>query len=937
MENGGGASAAPPQPPPPPSVAQCRVLQTVIRLLEHHDDARKMLPLASMAPEMLQTTLASSQQPVHIADVLTKLAPHLEPATAAELWRQFRAGAPGGGGSAPADQSAPLAPGAPNPAHARLRRQAFAANAAACGACGQAHHASFSPLLLCDFCPRAQHVSCLGLDWADLPEGEWACPSCLPLPGGPRGSGRQDAERGARGAPDDISMELPRLQGAARSVDDAVDLQQGLPPLPPGGRRGGVAAAPYAAYGGGAFVAHAGGQLLQTADRRLQATAAGPPPLQDVIRDERQLRSLMDALAVAEFLATFAPVCGAPHLNLGQLQQAAAWPLDGPELFELYSSLVKYLLAQWSHIESGHVGARVKRWARCLERSSAVAARGAAAQRPEWCGPHNGLPPNGNATWQELLRRYCLLSRSSLRVRESELARGDACASLSDDLVMVHAAVELGKRAVWSLPPELHLRLLHALCNDVVNCFNMKTEIGGRLDATISQSTRQYHANAEERRREREAARARKEAAQAARDKRTRELLASAAATPGPGDSGGLSGACEGGGEGSGGEPPLKRARSGSAIGGDACELADGAHGFSARDDTPDPSSAADGWHGGGGGGSSAWRGAEGCEALAADPARQAIRSEPLGTDRHHQRYWHMQSDPSVIFVESAGGDSLGLITSRVQLDALLAALNKRGSREGALHQALHRRRDEFTRCLRPPELPLDVRSVPRGRRQRAAWLRRAAAAMPACAEATAVAACLSELEALVSTLVGAGVYELPVKHWRARLRGKTSVDELCQVLEELEAALSRVGDGRPPGATEELLDEAVREADAYEAEFVMPVSAAELAEQQEAAAAAAAAAAAEKAAAGEGGDGADGADGAEGGEEGGAGAAKGAPAPPAAPTGRGGGRSKGKGGSGKGGSKSKGKGGDSLRAAGHRPPPPALLAHAGGSGRGGG
>jgi hypothetical protein len=65
------------------------------------------------------------------------------------------------------------------------------------------------------------------------------------------------------------------------------------------------------------------------------------------LQDERQLHSLMDALAVAEFLATFAAVCGAPLLNLAQLQQACAWPLDGPELFETYSSLVKYLLAQW--------------------------------------------------------------------------------------------------------------------------------------------------------------------------------------------------------------------------------------------------------------------------------------------------------------------------------------------------------------------------------------------------------------------------------------------------------------------------------------------------------------------------------------------------------------------------------------------------------------
>lgn len=63
------------------------------------------------------------------------------------------------------------------------------------------------------------------------------------------------------------------------------------------------------------------------------------------------------------------------------------------------------------------------------------------------------------------------------------------------------------------------------------------------------------------------------------------------------------------------------------------------------------------------------------------------------------------------------------------------------------------------------------------------------------------------------------------------------------EALEEFESALSRVGDGRP-NVTDEAVKEFIREADIYEAEFVMPVSAAELAEQQEAAAAAAAAAA---------------------------------------------------------------------------------------------
>lgn len=52
---------------------------------------------------------------------------------------------------------------------------------------------------------------------------------------------------------------------------------------------------------------------------------------------------------------------------------------------------------------------------------------------------------------------------------------------------------------------------------------------------------------------------------------------------------------------------------------------------------------------------------------------------------------------------------------------------------------------------------------------------------MQAQAERVAVAAALSELEVLVTQLVGVGIYDLQPKHWRQRLRGKTTVEELCE------------------------------------------------------------------------------------------------------------------------------------------------------------
>lgn len=106
---------------------------------------------------------------------------------------------------------------------------------------------------------------------------------------------------------------------------------------------------------------------------------------------------------------------------------------------------------------TGHTGSRVKRWARILER----------------------VDRSSSGTWQEVLRRYCLLSRASHPVSDDDMVTKDY-ASMTDDLIMIHAAWELGRSSALRMSPEFHLRLLHALCNDVVNCFTMKSEIATR-------------------------------------------------------------------------------------------------------------------------------------------------------------------------------------------------------------------------------------------------------------------------------------------------------------------------------------------------------------------------------------------------------------------------------------------------------------------------
>ena len=60
-----------------------------------------------------------------------------------------------------------------------LKKQPFVKNTFKCSRCMRVYHASGSPLVLCDYCPKAFHVSCLDVvAMCDLPALEWACPKC---------------------------------------------------------------------------------------------------------------------------------------------------------------------------------------------------------------------------------------------------------------------------------------------------------------------------------------------------------------------------------------------------------------------------------------------------------------------------------------------------------------------------------------------------------------------------------------------------------------------------------------------------------------------------------------------------------------------------------------------------------------------------------------
>ena len=55
--------------------------------------------------------------------------------------------------------------------------------------------------------------------------------------------------------------------------------------------------------------------------------------------------------------------------------------------------------------------------------------------------------------------------------------------------------------------------------------------------------------------------------------------------------------------------------------------------------------------------------------ALFASVLQTAMRTEPLGLDRHCRRYWWLYCDPGFLFVEEPDGQRIGVITSKEQLD----------------------------------------------------------------------------------------------------------------------------------------------------------------------------------------------------------------------------------------------------------------------------
>ncbi|XP_057972187.1 uncharacterized protein LOC131160480 isoform X3 [Malania oleifera] len=69
---------------------------------------------------------------------------------------------------------------------------------------------------------------------------------------------------------------------------------------------------------------------------------------------------------------------------------------------------------------------------------------------------------------------------------------------------------------------------------------------------------------------------------------------------------------------------------------------------------------------------------------------KRIVRTNPLGKDRHYNRYWFFRRDGR-IFVESSDFKQWGYYSTKEELDALMGSLNCKGVRERALHNQLNK------------------------------------------------------------------------------------------------------------------------------------------------------------------------------------------------------------------------------------------------------
>ncbi|KAL3155881.1 hypothetical protein ABBQ32_012881 [Trebouxia sp. C0010 RCD-2024] len=733
----------------------------------------------------------------------------------------------------------------PAPRFAKFERNNFK-----CTRCLKMHHPEGSPLALCDSCPRSFHLLCMGVEWEELPEGDWACPRCAERKGIPTkrltvddvknrqaaGNGRiskveqektdkmlikslEREERERKRAEERAEKEAQRqLEKDAKNrereeakkmarypVEDVEVAQEELAALLEAQQD--VRRAMQSVQSSRRLDEEQQEQQQQhLADaearaKKLRTLVQGPQTPAALFPDAAATASYVDALAVVEFVNTFGRLWETLPISLSDLQQALQRPQDHPQLGELYHVLLSCVLLDQVN-EEGPGKSRARRWARVFHKST--------------------------CTWPEILRRYLLATRAKTGIPQAQLTTPDPHLSLlPDHVAAVKGALQLAAKPWYRLSPPLHLRMLTVLCNDILDGASMRAELAGRVDQISALHSERHQMQLEERRQEKAAERERK---QEERQRRLEQLekqlqgLEQAAADEAPADDQNIDQAGDQAGD------QAKPAGDGAVTPGDRSapdDEEDDQEVSDEEDDNDNKSDKSDDDNEQGAKAKGQSRDGSTPQPEGADPqpksdgqqeeehqpqkkrhsrqdweariAELPLRSEPVGLDRHHRKYWLLSGDPTAVHVQSAEGDAMSIIDTPSALDAALAGCNRKGNREKALTNALKRDHTQLRDQLRAG-MPrgVSVGGSPRGATPSDLGDHANGEEVDKADKVTVKEAVeqLQELLAECSAFQGRLPRSISFKGLQQRLEQVHTAVQLCQEVLGIEGAVSLLGSG---------------------------------------------------------------------------------------------------------------------------------------------
>lgn len=595
-----------------------------------------------------------------------------------------------------------------------------------CTKCHRMTHVELSPLLLCDTCPRAYHVACLEEPYTESPHEVWSCPKChestqlaMKRVSDLEIKKKEAMERAAsrekmaedmmvrrllssKDQRDVFGLALPvarrddwevleeekgnlvRLQARVKELQGLAARQQqngggasGSKPAATSSRRGAGNNATTTTANAEAMAIDSSGNKLAGASslsrqtsvgslfgasdeidyqeranaaaqavERLKTIISGPPAVYPPVVEGSVAHALLgEAFTVAEFLSLYGGACEVRReLSAQELLEAAAWPLDWQdELAPLYQQLLLCCLLEQLNRDPPMKG-KSRRWTRVLLDSTWPEVLRRYILNTRCCTqalPADGSAPQpttntGNSDKNALIPFVLLRDEKQVR----HLAEDELLSAPEEDFARF-ACFELSQKHWWDIPSSMHIRLLSMLCYDIAQGTTLREDINARVQDCLKLQSERTGGSGRGRKRNSAAA----------------NTTTTPAGTEGKGKKKAVTSA--------GGASNKKATKQQSDANGDNNEQQqtqgdDDVDGNNTNNDQDDQ---------GGGNNTDTARGGGGTGDIEEQLSERAFRTEPLGFDRHHNRYWWLRGCHGFVFVESMVGSSLGAIATEQDLE----------------------------------------------------------------------------------------------------------------------------------------------------------------------------------------------------------------------------------------------------------------------------